>query len=148
MLTSVSHTLLTVSLHYQSKLNKERHVLLLYPLLLCYHTTTTSSGFFPRRSLSHRFTFIYLRQFPATHFVNKHLLVIIDSYQLFYSTKTDWNAESDSYTERQSNARVSYDSIPIKGGSTGTLRKKERKTVFSHTYVLVRKRERKGSFQS
>ena len=145
MLTSVSHALLTVSLHYQSKFNIERHVLLLYPLLLCYHTTTTSSVF-PRRSLSHRFTFILLWQFPATHFVNKHLLVIINSYQLFYSTKIGWNAESDSYTERQSNARVSYDSAPIKGGSTGTLRKKERKTVFSHTYVLVRKRERKGSF--
>ena len=96
----------------------------------------------------YRFTFILLRQFPATHFVNKHLLVIINSYQLFYSTKIGWNAESDCYTERQSNARVSYDSTPIKGGSTGTLRKKERKTVFSHTNVLVRKRERKGSFQS
>ena len=92
---------------------------------------------FPRRSLSHmyRFTFILLRQFPATHFVNKHLLVIINSYQLFYSTEIGWNVESDCYRERQSNARVSYDSTPIKGGSTGTLRKKERKTVFSHKGV-------------
>ena len=98
--------------------------------------------------MSDRFTFILLRQFPATHFVNKHLLVMINSNQLFYSTKIGWNAESDSYTERQSNARVSYDSAPIKGGSTGTLRKKEHKTIFSNTYVLVRKRERKGSFQS
>ena len=65
--------------------------------------------------MSHRFTFILLRQFPATHFVNKHLLVIINSYHLFYSTKIGWNAESDSYTERQSNGRVSYDSTPIKG---------------------------------
>ena len=30
-----------------NKFNIERHVLLLYPLLLCYHTTTTSSGFSP-----------------------------------------------------------------------------------------------------
>ena len=62
---------------------------------------------------------------------------------MFYSTKIGWNAESGSYTERQSKARVSYDNTPIKEGSTSTLRKKERKTVFSHTYVLVRKRERK-----
>ena len=37
IVTFDGHALLTVSLHYQRKFNIGRHVLLLYPSLLCYH---------------------------------------------------------------------------------------------------------------